>query len=149
MPTSASPQSSAGAPAGSGALDIQQRHPNGTLLRVLGITSTATTTTVEIEAINGFTDEIELNSIGIHLADDLGNGYNFVEPQKNAKLALPPAGTLTGTLTFLGKVDEEAGKLRLLLNTYDFDDTVDVENEYEFASSPAFQIDDIPIPGRS
>lgn len=116
---------------------------------MLGITATATTTTVEIEAINGFTDEIELNSFGVHLADDLGNGYNFVEPQKNAKLAVPPAGTLTGTLTFLGKVDEDAGKLRLLLNSYNFDDTVDVESEYELSDAPSFQIDNIPIPGRS
>ena len=55
---------------------------------------------------------------------------------------------MTVTLTFLGKVDEKAGKLRLLINTYNPDDTVDLAAEYDKSSSPSFQVDNIPIPGR-
>lgn len=143
---SSKPSATAVEPGAGGALDLRQRHPNGTVLRVLGISATATTTTVQIEAVNGFTREIELNVRGIHLADDLGNGYNFVDPDQNAKLAVPPGGTLTGTLTFLGQIEPKATKLRLLINTFGPDETVDINAEFDKARSPAFQIDDIPVP---
>lgn len=147
---SAQPSAAGGGGGGGGkaTADLDQRHPNGTVLRVLGVTSAGTSTTVEVEAVNGFTKEISLNSKGIHLVDDLGNSYNFVDPEQNAKLAVPPAGTLTGTLTFLGVLDEEAASLRLLVNTFDADDTVDLESEFDQATAPAFQIDGLPVPDR-
>lgn len=143
--------SSAPSAKGSGAqatADLEQRHPNGSVLRVLRVTSAGTSTTVEVEAVNGYTKEISLNAKGIHLVDDRGNGYNFVEPEQNSRLDVPPAGTLTGTLTFLGALDREATSLRLLINTFDADDTVDLESEFDKATSPAFQIDGLPVPGR-
>ena len=69
-----------------GPLDIQQRHPNGTVLKVLGVSVGDTSTAVEVEALNGFTEDIDLNALGVHLVDDLGNSYNFVEPEQNADL---------------------------------------------------------------
>ena len=129
-------------------LDIQQRHPNGTVLRVLGVTLADTSTSVEVEAINGFTEAIILNDFGIHLVDDLGNAYNFIEPEQNAELEVAPGAVLSGTLTFLGRIEADASSLRLLVNTFEADDTVDLEARFELATSPEFQIDDIPIPGR-
>ncbi len=129
-------------------LDIQQRHPNGTVLRVLGISLGPTSIAVEVEALNGFTQEITLNGPGVHLVDDLGNSYNFVEPEQNAQMNVAPGAVLSGTLTFIGRVDKDATSLRLLINTYEPEETVDVADEYERSTSPAFQIDDIPIPGR-
>jgi len=91
---------------------------------------------VEIEAVNGFTEEVDLNNRGVHLVDDLGNGYNFVDPEQNSALAVPPGGTLTGILTFLGELDQKATSLRLLVNTYEPQDTVDVASEYNKATAP-------------
>lgn len=129
-------------------LDIQQRHPNGSVLRVLGVSLGATSIGVEVEALNGFTAEIVLNNRGVHLVDDLGNAYNFVEPEQNSSMKVAPGAVLSGTLTFIGRVEEDATSLRLLINTYDADETVDTADEYDKTNSPAFQIDDIPIPGR-
>lgn len=136
-------------PAGASSdLDIQQRHPNGTVLRVLGVVLADTSTSVEIEAVNGFTEEILLNDFGIHLVDDLGNPYNFVEPEQNPELTVAPGAVLSGTLTFLGRIEAEAESLRLVINTFFPEETVDVANDFRLSNNPKFQIDDIPIPGR-
>lgn len=136
-------------PAGASSdLDIQQRHPNGTVLRVLGVVLADTSTSVEIEAVNGFTEEILLNDFGLHLVDDLGNAYNFVEPEQNPELAVAPGAVLSGTLTFLGRIEAEAESLRLVVNTFFPEETVDVANDFRLSNNPKFQIDDIPIPGR-
>lgn len=136
-------------PAGASSdLDIQQRHPNGTVLRVLGVSLADTSTSVKVEAVNGFTEPILLNDFGIHLVDDLGNAYNFVEPEQNAELEVAPGAVLSGTLTFLGRIEEGAESLRLVVNTFEADETVDVANDFRLSNSPKFKIDDIPIPGR-
>lgn len=129
-------------------LDIQQRHPNGTVLRVLGVSLGPTSIALEVEALNGFTEEITLNNLGVHLVDDLGNSYNFVEPEQNAEMNVAPGAVLSGTLTFIGRVEEDATSLRLLINTFEPDETVDMADRFHLTNSPAFQIDDIPVPGR-
>ncbi len=95
---------------------------------------------MEIEAVNGFTEEIDLNNRGVHLVDDA---------PWHRQLRRPGAELRAGTLTFLGELDQKATSLRLLVNTYEPQDTVDVASEYNMATAPAFQIDDIPIPGRT
>jgi len=128
------------------ALSLEQRHPNGTVLKVTGIAGAATSTTISIEAVNGFTETITLNGRGIHVRDDVGNRYNFVEPEQNADLELLAGATLTGSLTFLGAIDQKATALRLLVNVYDVDESIDLDDRYDRATSPEFQIDDIPVP---
>ena len=126
-------------------LDLEQRHPNGSTLRVTGVSFTATSVSVSIEAINGFTKDVNLNERGLHLRDELGNRYNFVEPPDNPKLVVRPGATLSGTLSFLGPIDRRATTLRLLVNVYRTDTDVDMSDEYDRTEQPRFQIDNIPV----
>lgn len=121
-------------------LSLEQRHPNGSVLRVADINFEPSSMTLAVEAVNGYTDKIRLNSQGIHLVDNLGNPYSFFEPEQNSDLEILPGGTLTGKLKFLGVVDRRATDLRLLVNAA-ADDTVDLTNRSDSSSSPQFQFD--------
>lgn len=125
-------------------LDLEQRHPNGAVLRVTGISFTPTAMTVDVEAVNGFTQSIRLNDPDMQLVDDGQTVYNFVPPEDNTKLEVAPGGTLTGGLTFLGPLDRSATSLRLVVNSYDID-PINVSEEYDEARTPKFDIDDIPL----
>lgn len=68
-------------------------------------------------------------------------------PQANEKLTVQSGATLTGTLSFLGPIDRKATSLKLLLNTYDHDDTVELAREYDRTESPSFEFPAIRIRG--
>jgi hypothetical protein len=125
-------------------LQLEQRHPNGSLLRLTAIDFAPASTTLAIEAVNGYTQKIELNSRGVHLRDDVGNHYNFVEPEQNSDLEILPGATLKGSLVFLGIVDRRASSLRLLVNADVDDESVDLASRSRTSTSPAFQIH-IPV----
>lgn len=127
--------------------DLELRHPNGTVVRVQRVSFAPTSISVDVEAVNGFTKNIALNQRGVHLADDLGNGYNFVAPQDNTKLVVASGATLTGTLSFLGPIDRKATSLKLLINTYDHDDSVELAKEYDRTENPSFEFPPIRIRG--
>lgn len=123
-------------------LDLEERHVNGTVLRVTGITFGPTAMTVSVDAVNGFTDAIELNSIDMQLVDNLDNVYNFAPPEDNPELRVESGATLSGTLTFLGRLDRSATSLRLITNEYG---TGPVDDTYAQSTSPSVEINDIPV----
>jgi hypothetical protein len=138
------PASDAPLPADQPNLDLEQRHPNGTVLRVTGISFTQSAMTVSVEAVNGYVEPIKLNDIDMQLVDDLQNVYNFVPPEQNPDLRVDSGGTLTGDLTFLGRLDREATSLRLVVNSYDVEPVV-IEDEYDKDQNPSFDIGDLPL----
>lgn len=125
-------------------LALEDRHPNGTLMRVTGIAFAETSISVDVEVVNGYTEEVQLNSRGMWLADDAGNGYNFVDPEQNSALAVPSGGTLTGTLVFFGVLDGDATSIRLLVNAFNADDTVNLDTRFDRSTDPEFSFD-IPL----
>ena len=127
------------------ALDLEQRHPNGTYVHVTGVSFTRNSISVAVEVINGSLDQVELNDKRIYLLDSVGNGYNFVPPPENPNLQIARGATLRGSLTFLGPVDRRATVLSLRVNVYRATDTVDIASEYKYATAPAFQIDGITV----
>lgn len=126
-------------------LSLEQRHPNGSVLRLTGISFGPTSITLAVEAVNGYTEEIRLNALGIQLRDDVGNRYNFVKPEQNSELEILPGATLRGNLTFLGVLDRRATSLRLLVNVFPSEESVDLANRPRLSTSPKFQIDNIPL----
>jgi len=98
------------------ALDLEERHTNGTLVRVLGVSFAPTSMSVRIEAVNGNPQQIELNGFDAWIADDEDTVYRLVPPVENANMEIEPGATLTGDLTFLGELDRDATTLRLYLN---------------------------------
>lgn len=127
------------------ALDVELRHPNGTTVTLTKLTFGPTSIVVDLEVVNGSTKMIRLNARGVHLADDLGNGYNFVEPKTNPELQIEQGGTLTGSLAFLGPLVADAKSVTLLLNTFDHTDNVDLAAEFDKATNPAFEFSDIVL----
>jgi len=144
----APPKTSAG-PAGGAAtsqpLALEQRHPNGTVLRLTRITPAPTSLTLTVEAVNGYTQKIELNLSGIQLRDDVGNAYNFVEPEQNEDLEILPGATLRGDLTFLGELDRRATSLKLLVNASRSKESIDLASRSNTTTYPEFQFDGIPL----
>lgn len=126
-------------------LTLEQRHPNGTVLRLTGISFAATSMAITVEAVNGYTEKIQLNSDGVQLRDSVGNSYNFVAPEQNKNLEILPGATLRGDLTFLGELDRKATTLKLLVNVRRSEESVDLAARSDSSRYPKFQIDNIPI----
>jgi len=135
----------AGGAATSQPLALEQRHPNGTVLRLTRITPAPTSLSLTVEAVNGYTGKIELNSSGVQLRDDVGNSYNFVEPEQNEDLEILPGATLRGDLTFLGELDRRATSLKLLVNASRSKDSIDLASRSSTTTFPEFQFDGIPL----
>jgi hypothetical protein len=129
------------------ALDLEQRHPNGTYLHVTGVSFTPNSISVAVEAINGGRQEVALNGNLTHmfLVDNVGNAYRFVPPQDNSVVLINSGATLRGSLTFLGPVDRRATSLSLKVNVNYATDTVDIRRQYNDAIAPSFQIDGITV----
>jgi len=127
-------------------LGLQDRHPNGSLLQVTSVSVERTGIVVGISVVNGHTDEITLNSWGLYLQDDAGNGYNFREPAQNGDLALAPGAELVGDLVFLGVLDPSATELTLKTNVPDADTTIDTSARTDQDASPSMLVTGIPLP---
>lgn len=121
-PTS-TPTPTATAATGGGALiplAIEQRHPNGSVLRLRGVALAPTSISVQVEVVNGLDRLIRLAyTVGnreLRLEDDRGSSYQFVPPPDNELLQIEPRGTLSGTLVFYGVPDPAATALRIQFN---------------------------------
>jgi len=125
-------------------LQLEQRHPNGTVLRVSALDFGPVSGTFTVEAVNGYTSKVKLASRGVQLIDDKGTRYNFQKPEQNAELEVMPGGTLNGKLTFLGIIDRQATSLRLLVNAGSDDKSVDLAARSDSSTTPAFQFD-LPV----
>lgn len=125
--------------------DLLDQHQNGTLLSVDSVRVERTGIVVGITLVNGFTETVGLNRRGVHLIDDLGNSYNFDEPDTNAELALEPGAELNGELVFLGVLPDEATSLVLKANVFQADDNIDVLSRFDRTTSPEFLIEGIRL----
>jgi hypothetical protein len=115
------------------------------VLLVTAISFGPGSTTVTIEALNGHTDKIELNSRGsIWLRDDLGARYELVEPEQNADIEIPSGEAVRARLVFAGVPDRRATSLRLLVNAYESEDSIDLTDRSRSSTTPSFQIDELP-----
>lgn len=100
-------------------LAIEQRHPNGSVLRVTSLTVEPNAIRVALQVVNGDTRDLTLGFIGntVTLTDDVGGVYEFIEPPDNPDLEIQPRGTLTGELVFFGVLNPGASSLRLQTNS--------------------------------
>lgn len=115
-PESEASEPAAAAPAAtSRTLAIEQRHPNGSVLRLTSLEVEASAITVGIEVVNGSGDAFGLSPGGaeVTLTDDLGGVYEYLRPEDNPDLEIEARGTLTGELVYFGVVDPEAATLLL------------------------------------
>jgi len=100
-------------------LGLEQRHPNGVLVRLESVRYEPTFVSVEVTAVNGYRETVTLASspfTGATLVDDLGGTYSWLPPRENESLMVEPGATLSGTLVFGGELDDEATSLLLQLN---------------------------------
>ncbi|MBW3555940.1 MAG: hypothetical protein KY454_03270 [Actinobacteria bacterium] len=127
-------------------LDLEERHPNGTVFRIKRVSFGPTAILVDVEVINGADREVHLNSgLGTRLFDDLEGEYNFVKPDQNPSVKIAPGSTLTGTLAFRGPVDRKATALTLAVNKTTADSGFDIREQSKYDSSPKFQFADIKV----
>ena len=145
-PTAGSTGSATAAATDLTSLGLQDRHPDGTTLQVTSVAVERTGIVVGVTVVNGYTDEIRLNSRGVFVQDDAGNGYNFREPAQNADLAVAPGAELVGELVFLGVLDPSATELTLKTNVDDAEDPVDTTNRYDRSTTPELLVTGIPLP---
>lgn len=134
-----------GAPTDLASLGLQDRHPNGSLLQVTSVQVERTGVVVGVSVVNGHTDEIKLNTRGLYLQDDVGNGYNFREPAQNGDLAVAPGAELVGELVFLGVLDPSATELTLKTNVSDAEDTIDTTSRADWDTAPSMLVPGIPV----
>ena len=122
-------------------LDLEQRHPNGVIVRVHRITFDPTFITVELSAVNGFRDEVTLAAdpfTGMTLVDDTGVDYKFIAPDVNDNLRVESGGTLEGQVVFTGELAADARTLTLTLNP-------GRDGADDSTIFPMFRFPDIPI----
>ena len=76
------------------ALEVEQRHPNGSVLRVHGITIEPTSITSQVEIINGYEQAIALGFSGntVRLEDNEGRTFEFIPPPDNEDLEIQQRG---------------------------------------------------------
>lgn len=136
LPTRAT-RFAAGSPPAVGALDAAQvNHPNGSTVRVTGVTFGERATDVQVEVVNGHPREIRLASgaTSTRLQDPSGRVYPLVPAAANPDLSVPSGQTLRGTLRFAGRVAPDVPRLALQFNAdYGGDDT--------YATRPRVRID--------
>jgi hypothetical protein len=100
-------------------LNLQANHPNGTTLRMTGITFHEDNLEVHLIAINGNPDinNVELSySDRMDLIDDVGIKYRLSPPPANPTVKVAKGSTLEGTFVFLGRVNPQANRLTLVTN---------------------------------
>ena len=136
-------------PDGPRVLDVEQRHPNGSVLRVTSLAVEANAIRLGIEVVNGADRDLGLSTGGavVSLTDDLGGSYEFLEPTDNPDLQIPQRGTLSGELVYFGVLDPDAESLRLQTNAtlYDRPGTLyDPASELPNEPFPHFSIE-IPL----
>lgn len=139
---------SGGDDASRGAVDVDasDRHPNGALLSASRVEVRERSVAVDMTLVNGFTDDVSLNGVGLWLVDDQGNSYAFDEPDQNADLTIGAGEELTGTLVFLGVVPADATSITLKSNVYDVEDPIDVNDRSGTSTNPEFLLEGLPLP---
>lgn len=150
-PESSSPSASASessSPTAFRPLDIEQRHPNGSVLRVTGVAVAPTSITLQVEVVNGLSGPIFLGYVSnsVLLEDDRGGTYEFIPPADNEDLQIEGRGTLTGEFVFYGVPDEGATSLLMQTNVNASVPArdIDVSSQMDNSPYPEFSVD-IPL----
>jgi hypothetical protein len=121
-------------------LDMQDNHPNGTVLIARRVTFHDDRIQVELSVTNGATREIRLSSFGrLTLRDDLGNSYRFSAPPSNPDVRVTAQSSIEGTFVFLGRIHPRASSLTLTTNSTHSND------RSEHSTRPRIVIDGIPV----
>ncbi|MFC0300746.1 hypothetical protein ACFFIS_07925 [Virgibacillus soli] len=98
---------------------VQQSHENGTVVTVDSISFDEEYVIVHITAINGKDSYIKLTYNiwdGAKLVDDTGFEYHYLAPEDNRDLRIESGERLTGSLVFIGRLQDEAKSLNLTFN---------------------------------
>jgi len=101
-------------------LDLQQSHPNGSLVTLKKLTADDKYINIDIEVIQALGNSTKLNpsSSGAdgkpQLVDDTGFAYQYFGP--NDELKINEGTIATGKIVFLGRLKDEANKLILEFN---------------------------------
>ena len=108
------------------ALNLEAKHPNGTVLRVNGISFDSNTTTVQLKVTNTrepHAGVIRLNQSwgSIHntmiLKDDFGEEYPLIASGANPKVEVEPGTTMTEAFTFRGRMNPSTEMVTLVTNS--------------------------------
>lgn len=129
------------AASGERVLDISERHPNGAVLDITGITVEDRTVTLAAELFNGGTNDMHIAIEGgtaVRLKDDSGNVYPFVKPAdaQDGQLTMAPGESIGGSWTFLGGAGG-AGELTMTINKWDDDNA---PNQWDGTATPEFRV---------
>jgi hypothetical protein len=90
---------------------------SGVQVAVTGLTVEPMAIFVEVEVLNGWTDDVTFADFSDpRLEDNTGRGYVYVAPDANVELRVPAGGTLSATLAFQGALNPSANGVTLELN---------------------------------
>ena len=104
-------------------LDLEESHPNGTVLRVNGVAFNSDTIAVQMAITNSHHNKIKLNELWattestMILEDNLGNAYRVTPPPGNQEIEVEPGTTARGEFIFFGKVGPSTNVLTLTTNS--------------------------------
>ncbi|MDJ0703140.1 MAG: hypothetical protein QNJ46_07670 [Leptolyngbyaceae cyanobacterium MO_188.B28] len=107
-------------------LNLETQHPDGTILRVEGISFDSTKTTVHLTAINTKNPgegRIRLNQTWgtirntMVLKDGFGGEYPLIAAGGNPDFEVKPGQTITGAFNFSGKMNPAARTVTLVTNS--------------------------------
>jgi hypothetical protein len=118
--------------------DTVFHHPNGLTITVKDIKFYEQNVEVEIEAVNGYDNMVDLAEKDWDLpffADESGNKYSYVPINAN-QLSIPPQQTARGTLQFAGRVPKSVSQLNLYFNEEGSDDDRTERPKIVFADLP-------------
>lgn len=123
------------------------RHVNGVSLEVFKVERREKSLAVEVKAVNGNTQAVDINNIGMFLIDQDDNIYKFAPPEQNKRLQVPSGSMLTGTLVFLGDTSKGATTVTLRTGVQERKalQPMDLGERSTVQSSPAFQIEDLEV----
>lgn len=123
-------------------VDEQIRHSNGVNLTLEKITFEEDHISVHFNAQNGFGDTVYLahsGKDGVTLEDDAGEMYQYIADDDSMKIELKKQEKVTGTINFLGNIDDDAKSLTLIFNGGYGSETS------QFDRNPKFVFEDIEI----
>ncbi len=134
-------------------LDVEQRHPNGTTLRLSGLSFDGNDIFIEAEVINGGPDEITFHdgsdeSFSLRLVDDAGEEYGFIEAAHeetpfldDGAIYVAPGETVSGTFAFRGPLHGLPDQLQVVTNVLSDDiEGFNLDDQYEGAYDPGFVV---------
>lgn len=123
------------------------RHVNGVSLEVFKVERREKSLAVEVKAVNGNTDAVDINNVGMFLIDQDDNIYKFAPPEQNKRLQIPSGSMLTGTLVFLGDTSKGATTVTLRTGVQESKALrpLDLSERSTTQTSPALQIENLEV----